>query len=488
LRIARTEKGQQSVFGLAILALMSNGSAAPPRLGVWRPTEFLAMTNALFWHRLQFGFTSAYHYLFPQLTMGLILLILLLKIQFRRTGNEVFDDAARFWIRIFGISFAVGVVTGIPLEFQFGTNWADFSHKTGGVIGQTLGMEGLFAFFLESSFLGLLIFGEKSFGPKIHYLATWALFVGSWLSGYFIIVTNAFMQHPVGYRTSPNGQLQLDDFWTYLLNPWALVQYAHNMVGAVVTGAFFMTAIGAYYLLKDIHLAQAKTFVRMGVIVGFIASGLVAFPTGDRQGKLVAEHQPVALAAMEGRWHSGQYAEINFIGQPDVENQRLDNPLRMPGVLSFIAYGSFSSNVKGLNEFNPNEWPTNIEFLYYAFHIMVGLGTIFIGIMGWSVFLLLRGRLWSNRPTLWALMLALPFPFIANTAGWMTAELGRQPWIVYRQLRTSQGYSRLVHTGETVFTSLGLAGLYLVLGMLFLYLVLREIGHGPSKARSTEGH
>ena len=446
------------------------------------------MSDPLFWHRLQFGFTSAFHYLFPQLTMGLILLILVLKLRARRTGNEQYNQAARFWLRIFGISFAVGVVTGIPLEFQFGTNWAEFSHKTGGVIGQTLGMEGLFAFFLESSFLSILLLGEKKFGPRVHYLATWALFVGSWLSGYFIIVTNAFMQHPVGYRTGLKGMLELDDFWAYVFNPWALAQYAHNMIGAVVTGTFFMTAIGAYYLLKGSHRTQATIFVKTGVTVGLIASILVAFPTGDRQGKLVAQHQPAALAAMEGRWHSGPYAELNFIGQPNVEQQRLDNPLRMPGALSFIAYGSFSSNVKGLNEFPPDAWPTSIEFLYYGFHIMVGLGTLFMALMSWSALLLWRQKLCSNRATLWALMLALPFPFIANTAGWMTAEMGRQPWTIYGLMRTAQGYSRLVHTGETVFTSLGLAGLYLLLGLLFLYLVLREVDHGPTQTTATLGH
>ena len=230
-------------------------------------------------------------------------------------------------------------------------------------------------------------------------------------------------------------------------------------------------------------LDQARIFLRTGVIVGLIASGLVAFPTGDLQGKLVAKHQPATLAAMEGRWNSGTWAELNFIGQPDVKNRRLDNPLRMPGALSFIAYGSFSSNVKGLSEFPEDQWPTNIELLYYAFHIMVGLGTIFIAIMGLSAFFLWRKKLEQKRWLLWILMLAFPFPYIANTAGWMTAELGRQPWLIYGLLRTKEGSSHLVHSGQTVFTSLGFAGIFVVLGFLFLFLILREIGHGPvSKA------
>jgi len=437
------------------------------------------MSDPIFWHRLQFGFTASYHYLFPQLTMGLALFIVMLKMLARRAGNERYQDAARFWIRIFGINFVVGVVTGIPMEFQFGTNWAQFSQRTGGVIGQTLAMEGMFAFFLESSFLGLLVWGEDKVGRKIHDLAAWALFAGSWLSGYFIIATNAFMQHPVGHQVAPDGRFQIANFMTFLLNPWAIIEYAHNMIASVVTAAFVVTAVGAYYTLREIHLDQAKVFLKVGVVVGLLATILVAFPTGDRQGKMVAKYQPISLAAMEGRWNSGTWAAINLIGQPDVENRRLDNPIRMPGVLSFIAYGSFRSDVRGLSEFPITEWPPNIELLYYSFHIMVGLGTIFIALMGLAAFMLWRGRLGRARWLQWILMLAFPFPYIATTAGWMTTELGRQPWLVYGLVRTRDGSSHLVHAGQTVFTSLGFAGIFVILGFLFLYLILREINHGP---------
>ena len=438
------------------------------------------MGDLLFWHRLQFGFTSVFHYIFPQLTMGLALMIVLLKALGLVRKDERFHLAARFWIRIFALAFAVGVVTGIPLEFQFGTNWARFSRQAGGVIGQTLGMEGLFAFFLESAFLGLLVWGERRLGPRRHFYAALALFLGSWASGYFIVVTNAFMQHPMGHLVAPDGSLQLADFAAYLLNPWGLVEYLHNMMGAVVTGAFAVTAVGAFWTLRGTHLEQAALNLKLGVLTGLAASMLVAFPTGDMEGKLVARHQPVALAAMEGRWHSGPYAEINLIGQPNVAERRLDNPLRLPGVLSFIAYGSFSRDVKGLNDFPQDQWPTNLELLYYAFHIMVGLGTLFIAIMGLSALLLYRGRLGRTRPLLWVLMLAFPFPFIANTAGWMVAELGRQPWLVYGLIRTSEGTSLRVHPGQTVFTTLGFAGLYFVLGLLFLFLVSREVHAGPA--------
>lgn len=442
------------------------------------------MGDPLFWHRLQFGFTATFHYLFPQLTMGLAFLIAVFKGLGLRQGNERFNDAARFWIRILGISFAVGVVTGIPLEFQFGTDWSRFSTYSGGVIGQTLGMEGMFAFFLESTFLGLLIWGEKRFGPRLHFLAAMALFAGSWLSGYFIVATDAFMQHPVGYALAANGTLQLASFWGFVLNPWAVIQYLHTMMGAVVTGSFVVAAVGAYWVLRGIHSGPATLNLKAGVLAGLVASLLVAMPTGDLQGKLVARHQPLTLAAMEGRFQSGPRAEMNVIGQPNVAAHRLDNPIRLPGVLSFIAYGSFSADVKGLDAFPQDQWPSSIEPLYYSFHIMVGLGTLFIALMGLSALLLRKARIQSQRWLLWILMLAFPFPFIANTAGWMTTELGRQPWILYGLMRTSEGSSHLVHSGETVFTLLGFMGIYLVLGLLFLMLIGREVAHGPVPSRN----
>jgi cytochrome d ubiquinol oxidase subunit I len=315
--------------------------------------------DPLFWHRLQFAFTIVYHYLFPQLTMGLALLIVVMKGIGLRTGDTRWDDAARFWIRIFGINFAVGVVTGIPMEFQFGTNWARFAAIAGSVVGQTLAMEGVFAFFLESSFLFLLIFGERRLGRRGHFAAALALFAGSWLSGYFIICSNAFMQYPVGHAAGPDGTLRLADFWTFVLNPWAIAAYLHTMTAAVVTGSFVVAAVGAYYALRGEHAEAARRFLVVGTTAGLISSVLVAFPTGDRHAKLVARYQPVALAAMEGRFTSGSMAGITLIGQPNV----------------------------------------------------------------------------AASPT--------------------------------------------VHAGTALFTLIGFAGLYFVLGLLFLYLVGREIAHGP---------
>jgi len=431
------------------------------------------------WSRLQFAFTLIYHYLFPQLTMGLAWFLVYWKWRALRTGDERYDQAARFWAKIFGLNFAVGVVTGIPMEFQFGTNWAGFCNYAGGVIGQTLAMEGMFAFFLESAFIGALVWGEKRLGPRYHFLAALAVALGSWISGYFIIVTNAFMQHPVGYEIQADGSLGIDSFSAYLFNRWAWIQFAHNQTAALVTGSFAVAALGAFYALRGRHAVQAGLYLRAGTFAGLIASILVAFPTGDQQAKMVGNHQPVTLAAMEGRFVGGSLASVAVIGQPNVAARRLDNPIEVPGALSFLAYGHFGSYVSGLDEFPETSWPDNIELLYYSFHLMITLGTIFIILMAWAGIQNLRGRLESSTGLLWVLMLAFPFPFIANTLGWMTAELGRQPWLVYGQFRTRDGYSSVVSTGDTLFTLIGFVNLYFVLGVLFLVLVGREINHGP---------
>ena len=435
-----------------------------------------------FWHRLQFGFTITYHYLFPQLTMGLAWFIVWFKWRALRTGEERYQRAARLWTRIFGLTFALGVVTGIPMEFQFGTNWGGFSKYAGAVIGQTLAMEGMFAFFLESALIGVLLYGERRLSPRLHFLAAVGLAIGSWLSAYFILVTNAFMQHPVGHEVGSDGTLHLASLRAFLTNPWALVEFVHNQAAALVTGAFAITALGAFYTLANRDREQASLYLRAGTLVGLIAAGLVAFPTGDAQAKMVAHHQEPSLAAMEGRFESGPMAEITLIGQPNVAERRLDNPIKLPGALSFLAYGTFHSDVRGLNSFPEDQWPGNIELLYYAFHIMAGLGTLFIALMALANLMRWRRRLESSRPLLWALMLAWPFPFIANTAGWMTAELGRQPWLVYGLFRTREGASHAVSQGSTVFTLVGFAGLYFVLGVLYLALVGREVVRGPEAA------
>jgi len=431
-------------------------------------------------HRIHFGFTVTYHYLFPQLTMGLALLIVALKTIALRRNDETYNQAARFWARIFAINFLLGVVTGIPMEFQFGTNWSQFARTTGGVIGQPLAMEGVFSFFLESAFLGLFLFGEKRLSPRMHWLAAFLVFVGSWASGFFIIVTNAWMQHPVAYRMLPKGIYEVTSFWGLLGNPWALLQYAHNMSGAVITAAFVMCAVGAFYVLENRFAEHGRIFLRVGVIAGVISCVAQIFPTGDLHGRYIAKHQPASMAAMEGLFRSAQGAPIVLMGQLDEEKQRIDNPIVVNDVLSFLIYGTTRAEVKGLDQFPRDQWPSPLPLLFYSYHIMAGLGSYFAALMLLAALFLWRGRLFHTRWLLWPLLLSFPFPYIANTAGWITAEIGRQPWVVYGLIRTSEGYSKYVSTGNSLFTLLGFMGLYTALSILFIVLVYKIIENGPA--------
>jgi cytochrome d ubiquinol oxidase subunit I len=431
-------------------------------------------------HRLHFAFTITFHYLFPQLTMGLALLIVVLKTAALRPGHELWDQAARFWGKIFGINFVFGVVTGIPMEFEFGTNWARFSRLSGGVIGQPLAMEGVFSFFLESAFLGLFLYGGHRLSKRLHWFSAVMVFVGSWVSGFFIIVTDAWMQHPVAYSRLPNGQYEVTSFWQLLLNPWALLQYMHNMTGAVVTASFVMSAVGAFYLLEGRRTEFARIFLKVGVIAGVISSIAIIFPTGDLHGKFVAKNQPAAIAGMEGLFQSEEGAGLVLMGQPNEETGQIDNPIVVNDMLSFLIYGTTKAEVRGLDQIPRDQWPTALPLLFYAYHIMAGLGTWFVLLMLVAGFLLWRQNLHKARWVLWGLLLSFPLPYIANTAGWMTAELGRQPWLIYGLMRTSEGYSSTVSASNGLFTLLGFMGIYLLLGLLFTVLIYREITNGPA--------
>ncbi|MFG6687307.1 cytochrome ubiquinol oxidase subunit I [Mariniflexile sp. HNIBRBA6329] len=442
------------------------------------------MEDMLFYDRMQFAFTITFHYLFPQLTMGLSLMIVYFKWKFLKTNTETYNDAAKFWMKIFALNFAMGVVTGIPMEFQFGTNWAKFSELTGGIIGQTLAMEGMFSFFLESSFLGLFIFGEKLLGHKLHFVTGFLVFLGSWASGFLIIATHSWMQHPVGFEILESGKFILNDFSALFTNEWLWPSYLHNQAASLVTASFVVAAVGSFYILNNKHSAFGKLFVKTGVIFGLIASILVAFPTGDMVAKNVVKHQPVTFAAMEGIFETEKGgSEIVLIGQPDMKDKKLDNKIAVPNILSFLTYQKWDAEIKGLNEFDEDVHPTNVPGLYYAYHIMVGLGTIFIGLLLAALVQLLRKKLYQTKWILWSLMFMLPFPYIANTTGWYTAELGRQPWLVYNLLRTADGASPNVSAGNTLFTLLGFIGLYLLLGLLFLMLAGKIINKGPETVK-----
>ena len=430
--------------------------------------------------RLQFAFTIMFHYLFPVLTMGSGVLIAVLKTLHLLGKGENYADAARFLARIFALTFGMGVVTGIPMEFQFGTNWARFSHVAGGVVGQTLFMEGVFAFFAESSFLGIFLLGEKRVSPFMHWLSSVAVGGGAILSGFFIVATNAWMQHPVGYQMV-DGRAELTSLWALLTNPYLRWQYPHVISGAMIVGSMVTAGIGAYYLLARQHEEFGRTLVRVGVISGAIFSLASMFPTGAFQGETVAHNQRAKIAAMEGVFETQQGAPMAIIGMPDTDKKLLLDPIEVPYALSYLAYGDTRATVIGLNDIPDDEKPP-VELVYYAYHIMVGLGTIFIAIMGSAVLLLWSGRLYTTRAFLWILMLAMPFPYIANEAGWMVAEVGRQPWVIYGLQRVAHANATNVSGGMAIFTLLGFMGLYALLGMLYLLLVLRVIAKGPVEA------
>ena len=435
------------------------------------------MSDAVVAARWQFAFTIMFHYLFPVLTMGLGVLIAVLKTLELRSGDPLYGTAARFWARIFAITFATGVVTGIPMEFQFGTNWAQFSRYAGPVVGQTLFMEGVFAFFAESSLLGVFLFGESRVGRRAHWLSAVGVALGAVLSGFFIVATNAWMQHPVGYQ-AVGDHVELTSLWGLLSNPYARWQYPHVLSGAMVTGSMVMAGTGAFYLLARRHEDAGRVFVRVGVIAGVVFSVLTLFPTGAFHGENVTRFQPAKMAAMEGIFKTQAGAPLAIIGMPDRERQELMDPIFVPGVLSYLAYGNFSARVTGLNDIPADQQPP-VEIVYYTYHIMVGLGTMFIAVLAVAAFFLWRGSLFERRGILWTLMLAMPFPYIANEAGWVVAEVGRQPWTVYGLQRVAIASSTNVTTGMTYFTLLGFMGLYLVVGLLYLLLFARIVNEGP---------
>ncbi|HEX4690407.1 MAG TPA: cytochrome ubiquinol oxidase subunit I [Solirubrobacteraceae bacterium] len=447
--------------------------------------------------RLQFTLTVTFHYLFPIFTMGSALFIAWLKTVahlgrerrrlplLRKTDEQraVYDGAAHFWAKLLGITFAVGVVTGIPLEFQFGTNWAAFSNYAGGVIGQTLAMEGTFAFFAESSFISFFLLGRGRVGDRLHWISALMVFAGSWISGFFIIATNAWMQHPVAYAIQ-DGRAQLDSLGGLLSNPWLLWQYAHNMSGAAISGGFGLAALGAFYLLSGRHAAFSRTCLSVGVVGALIFCVLQIFPTGDEHARMVARHQPAAFAAMEGLFPTQKGAPLVILGYPDTAQRRLETGFEMPRLLSFLTSRRWDATVRGLDDIPTSRWPT-VPLVYYAYHVMVGLGTILLLVSALAAFLLWRGKLFRSRAMLWALMLAFPLTYVANIAGWTVAETGRQPWVVYGLLRTSAGASpqSAVPTDAGVFSLLGFLGLYIMLGLLYTVLMLRVVARGPEEER-----
>jgi len=440
--------------------------------------------DAVLLARIQFGFTAGFHFLFPPLSIGLAWLIFYLLSRYRSTADEVYSRAARFWLRLFVITFAVGVATGITLEFQFGTNWETYSRFVGDIFGAPLAAEGIFTFFLESAFMGVLIFGWKRLSTRTLWFSSLMVALGSTLSAFWIIVANSWQQTPVAYHIV-NGRAELTNFFEAVFNPSTVPRYLHTVDGALATGAFFMLGISAWFLLKGRHKDVAAVSIKAALVMAFVAS-LIQLPIGHFHAVQVAETQPVKLAAYEGLFETQSNAPALLFGIPNVEEGRCDMALEIPGALSLMVSGDAGREIKGLNDFPRDEWPP-IMATFASFHTMVAIGMYLIALTSLGMFLWWRGRLMDNKWFLRLAVLTIPLPFAANELGWMAAEIGRQPWIVQGLLRTADAVSVTVPAWQILVSLLAFFFVYAFLGAVWLYLLKRNIAKGPDDAGATTG-
>ncbi len=429
--------------------------------------------------RIQFGLTVSFHYLYPPLSIGLGVILVLMEALYLKTRNPLFQQMTRFWVRIFGLTFALGVASGVVMEFQFGTNWAAYSRFVGDVFGSALAAEGIFAFFLESGFLAILLFGWDKVSPRVHMLSTCMVALGAHFSAIWIIVADSWMQTPAGYhvvQSALRSRAEVVDFWAVVFNPSTMVRLAHTVLGAWQAAAFLVLSVSAFYLLKRRHVEFAKTSMKIGLIVAVVAS-LLSLVTGDFSGRVVARYQPAKLAAMEGHFPASAPAGMYLFGWVSEAEQRVTG-IGVPGMLSFLVHGDAAKPVTGLTAFPPQDRPP-VNPVFQAFHVMVGLGTILIWLSLLGSFLWWRGGLFEARWLLWIYVFAVLLPQAANQLGWFTAEVGRQPWIVYGLMRTAAGVSPSITAGHVVASLVLFTLIYLALFVLFIYLLDQKIRHGP---------
>jgi cytochrome d ubiquinol oxidase subunit I len=429
--------------------------------------------------RIQFGATIAFHYIYPPLSIGLGLLLVIMEGLWLKTGNNLYHQMARFWTRVFALTFAIGVATGIVMEFEFGTNWASYSRFVGDVFGSALAAEGIFAFFLESGFLAVLLFGWDKVGRKTHFFSTCMVCLGAHFSAVWIVVANSWMQTPAGYHIVGQGmhaRAEITDFWQLVFNPSMLQRLCHTVCGAWCAGAFFVVSVSAWYLLKGKHLDFSRKSLKFGLLVALGASLLQA-TTGHFSARGVAANQPAKLAAFEGLYNTTSNAPLVLLGYVDEKKQRVVG-LAAPGVLSFLAHNNFHDPVTGLNDFKPEDWPpVTPSFLF--FHGMVGLGFAMIGIAALGFLYFYHGTLHQRRWLLWALVFSVLLPQMANQLGWFAAEVGRQPWIVYGVMRTPEGLSAVVNANMVISSLILFTLIYFLLFAVFIYLLNDKIQHGP---------
>lgn len=430
--------------------------------------------------RIQFAFTVAFHYIYPPLSIGIGLLIVLFESIYIKTGNKEYETLTRFWIKIFALTFGIGVATGIIMEFEFGTNWAVYSRYVGDIFGSALAAEGLFAFGLESTFLGVLLFGWNRVKPWVHLVSTIGVFLGSMFSAVWIVVANSWQQTPAGYHIVGEGlhaRAEVTDFWAMVFNPSSVDRLIHTWQGAFLAGAFLVLSVHAYYLKKGRFVAISKKAfpIALGVATFFSFTQLLS---GHSSADGVAVNQPAKLAAMEGHFEKNAPADLYLMGWVNKKDQTVTG-IGIPGGLSFLVHQDFKAPIKGLNDFPEQDRPSQINAVFQFYHIMVAIGLFLIALTFYASFLWFKGRLFETKWLLTIFSYSVLLPQIANQVGWFTAEMGRQPWVVYGQLRTSQAFSQEVSANQIVFSLVLFTLVYSLLLVLFIYSVNKKVKHGP---------
>ena len=430
--------------------------------------------------RIQFAFTIAFHYIYPPLSIGLGVILVIMEGMYLRTKKEIYHTMTRFWVKIFALIFGIGVATGIVMEFEFGTNWATYSRYVGDIFGSALAAEGLFAFALESGFLGILLFGWNRVKPWVHFVSTIGVAFGSMFSAVWIVVANSWQQTPAGFKIVGEGMNQkaeITDFWAMVFNPSSVDRLSHVLIGAFLAGAFLVISVNAYYILKGRYLEIAKPAFKIALVVVIVASFAQLF-TGHRSADGVAEYQPAKLAAFEGHYDSLAVGDMYLFGWVDHDNKEVTG-LKIPKFLTFLIHQDFTTPIKGLDYFPEDEIPGQVNAVFQFYHIMVAIGMVLIGLSILSIYLWWKGKLFKYRWFLVLMAWAVFLPQIANQVGWFAAEMGRQPWVVYGLLRTDEAFSQAVTANQILFTLILFFFVYLLLFVLFIYLLNKKIKHGP---------
>ncbi len=430
--------------------------------------------------RIQFAFTIAFHYIYPPLSIGIGLIMVIMEGLYLKTGKKEYELLTKFWLKIFAIIFGIGVATGIIMEFEFGTNWAVYSRYVGDIFGSALAAEGLFAFGLESTFLGILIFGWNRVSPKVHFISTIGVFFGSMFSAVWIVVANSWQQTPAGYHIVGEGffaRAEVTDFWAMVFNPSSVDRIIHVWQGAFLAGAFMVLSVHAYYIRKGKFVEISKIAFKIALVVATIVS-FTQLISGHSSADGVAVNQPAKLAAMEGHYDISAPADLYLFGWVDNEKQEVTG-LGLPGGLSFLVHQDFEAPITGLNAFPEEDRPGQVNAVFQFYHIMVSIGMFLIAISFYACFLWWRGKLFETKWLMWIFSFSVLLPQIANQAGWFAAEMGRQPWIVYGHLRTSEGFSQAVSANQILFSLILFLVVYSLLFVLFLYSLNKKIKHGP---------